>query len=109
MCGLVDNAAGRLHVGQFVTAEVQLLSAPGEVEVPTAALVEDGHTSIVFVRPNPAKPLFVRRRIQVIRRFQDIVYLRAGTVRPGEHIVDSAAVLLNEAIEDLPVTGKKHE
>ena len=81
-----------------------MLPTPGELEVPTAALVEDGHTSIVFVQPDPTKSVFVRRRVQVARRFADVVYLQAGTVRAGEQVVDSGAVLLNEAIEDLPVS-----
>jgi cobalt-zinc-cadmium efflux system membrane fusion protein len=101
--GRVDNAAGQLRVGQFVTAEVQLMPERGELEVPTAALVEDGRASIVFVQPDPEKPVFVRRRVQVVRRFDDVVHLRAGAVQRGEFVVDSGAVLLNEAIEDLPV------
>ena len=82
--------------------------------MPTTALVEDGRTSILFVQPDPTKPVFVRRRVRVIRRFQDVVYLlseprpvREGgpqPIRPGEHVIAGGAVLLNEAIEDLPVT-----
>jgi cobalt-zinc-cadmium efflux system membrane fusion protein len=112
--GRVDNAAGKLRVGQFVTAEVQLKPTPGEVEVPTTALVEDGRTSILFVQPDPAKPVFVRRRVRVVRRFQDVVYLLSEPrpvrpdgpqpIRKDEHVVASGAVLLNEAIEDLPIT-----
>jgi len=114
--GRVDNASGQLRVGQFVTAEVELPPSPGEVEVPTAALIDDGQTSTVFVQPDPAKPVFVRRRVQVVRRFQDVVYLlseprplQAGgpeAIRPGESVIAGGAVLLNEAIEDLPVARK---
>ncbi|MBI1916446.1 MAG: efflux RND transporter periplasmic adaptor subunit [Planctomycetes bacterium] len=112
--GRVENAFGELRVGQFVTAEVKLPPTPGEVEVPTTALVEDGRTSILFVQPDSTKPVFVRRRVRVVRRFQDVIYLlseprpvREGgpqPIRPGEHVVAGGAVLLNEAIEDLPVT-----
>jgi len=111
--GRVENASGHLRVGQFVTAEVELPPSPGEVEVPTPALIEDGQTSTVFVQPDPTKPVFVRRRVHVVRRFQDVVYLlaeprpvRTGGAQPiraGEHVVAGGAVLLNEAIEDLPV------
>ena len=114
--GRVDNASGQLRVGQFVTAEVELPPSPGEVEVPTAALIDDGQTSTVFVQPDPAKPVFVRGRVQVVRRFQDVVYLlseprplQAGgpeAIRPGESVIAGGAVLLNEAIEDLPVARK---
>src|SRR5262249_40050398 len=62
VCGRVDNVSGQLRVGQFVTAEVELLPSPGEVEVPTTGLVEDGRASILFVQPDPSKPVFVRRR-----------------------------------------------
>src|SRR5439155_20831225 len=54
--GRVDNASGELRVGQFVTAEVKLPATPGEVEVPTTALVEDGRTTFPSVRPTPPNP-----------------------------------------------------
>jgi multidrug efflux pump subunit AcrA (membrane-fusion protein) len=101
VCGRVDNKKGELRVGQFVTATVELPAVPGEVEVPTAALVEDGRTSAVFVQPDPSRPQFVRRQVEVARRFRDVAYLKGG-VRPGDRVVASGAVLLSEALADLP-------
>jgi cobalt-zinc-cadmium efflux system membrane fusion protein len=113
MTGQVDNSSGLLRAGQFVTATIKVPPSKYEVEVPTGALVEDGFESVVFVQPDPDKPCFERRRVCVARRFQDVVYLQAlpqgrdadkmDTIRPGERVVSSGAVLLNEAMADLPV------
>jgi cobalt-zinc-cadmium efflux system membrane fusion protein len=110
--GQVENPGGELVVGQTVAATVEVAPAEGEVEVPTTALVEDGRQSIVFVQPGP-EPKFVRRVVSVTRRFHDVAYLRsypqersgdkAQSIQPGERIVTSGAVLLNEALTNLPL------
>ena len=102
--GRVANPDGRLKVGQFVTARVELPPAAGEVELPSAAVVEDGTDSLVFVRPDPAAGRFVRRPVQVRRRFADVVYVAADPagVRPGEQVVTAGALLLRDALDQLP-------
>jgi membrane fusion protein, heavy metal efflux system len=109
--GQVNNADGRLRIGQFVTATIELPPPRDEVEVPTGALVEDGRESILFVQPDPRQALFVRRKVSVVRRFHDVVYLRtapdrardAEPIRPGERVVVSGSVLLKDALAELPV------
>ena len=47
------------------------------MEIPTAALVEDGQESVVFVQPDPARPVYTLRRVAVARRYHDKVYVRS--------------------------------
>jgi len=103
--GQVDNSKGELRVGQFVTATIELSPAADEVEVPTGAVVEDGRQSILFVHPNPNEQgRFQRRRVEVVRRFHDFIYLqKSEAIRPGERVVAAGAVLLNDALNNLPV------
>ena len=107
--GTVDNADGSLRVGQFVTVTVAVEPRGGEVEIPTAALVEDGTQSVVFVRPDPADSRFVRRTVEVSRRQHDVVYLTPpsalGGVRPGEQVVVGGAIQLNQVLTDAGPTA----
>jgi cobalt-zinc-cadmium efflux system membrane fusion protein len=106
--GQVDNSAGQLLVGQFITATVELPPAADEVEIPTTALVEDGRESVVFVQPDPGKPVYAARRVAVVRRTRDLVYLRGpdGAVCPGERVVRVGALELKEALEELQAGAK---
>ncbi len=110
--GHVDNADGLLRAGQFVTATVEVPPAPDEVEVPAAALVEDGRASTVFVLAESGQTHFTARRVAVARRFHDVVYVRSRpsaedaaqgvqSLRPGEQVVSSGAVVLKGALEEL--------
>jgi cobalt-zinc-cadmium efflux system membrane fusion protein len=93
-----------LKVNQFITATITLPPQPGEVEVPTDALLEDGRDSVVFVQPDPTLSRFARRPVEVTRRYHDVVYVRAGSagggagLRPGERVVVGGALQLNEAL-----------
>jgi cobalt-zinc-cadmium efflux system membrane fusion protein len=118
--GLVDNADGRLRAGQFITATVDLPPLPDRVALPTTALVEDGRTSIVFVQPDAAQPVYVQRRVVVVRRGQDQVYVRSKltaaeegqgltAVRPGERVVTAGAVELKAALEDKQAAAKANK
>jgi membrane fusion protein, heavy metal efflux system len=110
--GEVDNAQGELRVGQFITATIDLPASPDEVEVAPSALLEDGRSSCVFVQPDPAQPVFVRRPVQVVRRLHDVIYVRSRLpegpredgvteLRAGERVVVSGAVELQSALDDL--------
>lgn len=110
--GQVNNPKGRLLAGQFVTAVIQLPAPKSEVEVPTTALVEDGHESVVFVQPDLKEPLYVLRHVAVVRRTREKVYLRSrpqsGTkgdeariLRPGEWVVTAGALELRQTLKDL--------
>jgi cobalt-zinc-cadmium efflux system membrane fusion protein len=110
--GTVDNAEGRLRVGQFITATVTLPPLPYEVVIPTRALIEDGHGSIVFIQEDPARPRYTERRVDVLRRMLDGVGVRSklnseqekkglSALRPGDLVVSSGAVELRTALEEL--------
>lgn len=113
--GSVDNPRGELKVGQFITAVVALPPGSDEVEVPTSALIEDGKESLVFVQTDPQVAQFTRRRVNVVRRQHDVIYLHSPvgmgtesstllTVRPGERVVVGGAIHLHQALEELPRT-----
>jgi cobalt-zinc-cadmium efflux system membrane fusion protein len=100
--GRVENPGGALKVGQFVTAAVELPPPSGEVELPADAVVEDGRESAVFVRRSADGP-FDRAAVRVSRRFRDTVCVRAdGAVRPGDRVVTAGALLLRDAMDQLP-------
>lgn len=105
--GTVDNPDGSLKVGQPVSVTVAMPPNKGEVEIPTSALIEDGKTSTVFVQPDPAVPVFVRRPVVVTRRLYDVVYLApasalTGGLEPGERVVSAGALQLNQVFLDRP-------
>ncbi len=111
--GHVDNTAGQLRVGQFVTATLQVPAPADEIEIPASALVEDGHQSLVFVQPDPNQPHFEQRQVSVARRYHDRVYVHrvaplpgCQPIQPGEHVVVGGAVLLRDALAQLPVEPK---
>jgi cobalt-zinc-cadmium efflux system membrane fusion protein len=110
--GFVDNKNGKLRVGQFVTANINIPPAANELEIPTGALVEDGHESIVFARVPNEEHQFQRRKVTVTRRYHDVVYVLADAagkpgLHAGDHVISGGAVLLNDAIGDLPVEAPK--
>lgn len=101
--GRVDNSAGELRVGQFVTVTVNRPAHPGELAVPAEAVVEDGRQSVVYVRPDPVRPEYVRRPVTVVRRTpSEIVLAGESGVRPGDRVVTAGALLLREAADALP-------
>jgi cobalt-zinc-cadmium efflux system membrane fusion protein len=111
--GRVDNPDGKLKVGQFATATVDLPPPPGVVSVPAAALDEDGSESVVFVQLDPAHPRILRmRRVVVTQRMGDTVYVRSvltpeqekrglQPLRPGEVVVTHGVLELKAALEEL--------
>lgn len=115
--GRVNNSEGLLRVGQAVTATVSVPPASDEVEIPTTALVEDGRDSVVFVQEDPHKPTFRLRRVAVVRRLKDVVYIRSRVsvvdrtgiqaLLPGDRVVCSSAVQLRNALEDLQTAPKQ--
>ena len=110
--GFVNNSRGDLLVGQFVTANISIPPAANELEVPTSAVVEDGRDSIVFVEVPGEKHQFRRQKVTVTRRYQDVVYVKANgadkdALKAGDKVIAGGAVLLNEAMTDLPVESAK--
>lgn len=108
--GTVDNTAGDLFAGQFITATVELPQEPDLVEIPTRALIEDGIESVVLVRIDPEKHQFAARRVKVARRYHDVVYVRERLsaeekqqgleeLRVGDVVVAAGALELKAAME----------
>lgn len=66
--GWVDNTGMNLAAGQFITATIELPADPALVVIPTAALIEEGGASYVFVETDAEHREFARRKISVRRR-----------------------------------------
>ncbi|HEX4130302.1 MAG TPA: efflux RND transporter periplasmic adaptor subunit [Pirellulales bacterium] len=115
--GWVDNKGGRLRVGQFVTAVVDLPAFPNEVAVPTSAMVDQEGETYVFVQENPEQSRFTARHVIPVRRRDEYVYLvskpkpqqrTAGYdgLRPREIIVVSGCLELAQALHDLQAAAQ---
>jgi membrane fusion protein, heavy metal efflux system len=109
--GQVNNPTGRMISGQFITASIQLPPPTDEVEVPTDALIEDGHDSIVFVKEVTNDSCFTMRQVQVLRRTRDKIYIQSEpqdaarsrgcqALRPGDMVVVGGALELWAALND---------
>ncbi len=111
--GYIDNKKHQLRAGQLITATVVLPPLPvSEVVLPSAALVEEGRHTFVFIQSDAKKFLYEQRHVVVVRRGKDAVHIRARltaeedrqgfqTVRPGEHVVTSGALELKGILDDL--------
>src|SRR5437899_948086 len=84
--GWVDNSRGRLRVGQFITAWINLPTPEDEVSIPVAALVDQDGVNYVFVQSRSDPQRFTRRKVFPVRRRGDIVSLscHARTHAPGK-------------------------
>ena len=109
--GWVDNADGRLRVGQFVTARLEIPPPPGEVVVPALALCEESDRTFVFVQSD-GKSTYVRRSVAVTRRQGDTVCIRSQPtpeekrrglepLAAGEQVVISRVVQLAACLDNL--------
>jgi len=126
--GHLDNPNGLLRAGQFISATVELPPPPDVVEVPIAALVEDGLQSLVFVQADPATAHYTMRRVQVTHRFDRTAFVRSSPIpkdqqltpeeaeqgllpreplRPSERILPSGSVELKTALLDLESQPEK--
>jgi cobalt-zinc-cadmium efflux system membrane fusion protein len=115
--GQVGNGDGDLNVGQFVTATVELPAPKGVVSLPADALDEDGESSVVFVQPDPSRPVYSLRRVVVTQRLGSVVYVRSSltaeeksqglqAIAPGERVVTRGVVQLKATLEDLQAKQK---
>src|SRR5262249_36098803 len=103
--GRVANADRRLRVGQFITAAVDLPPRDHEVEVPVAALLEDGTDSVVFVASPTEADQYTLRRVSVARRLPDAACLGSG-LKGNERVVCDGALVLKAALDDLKGSAK---
>jgi cobalt-zinc-cadmium efflux system membrane fusion protein len=103
--GRVENPEGWLKAGQFVTVTLEVPPASDELELPSLAVVEDGKESLVFVRTNSEEFRFHRQPVQVVRRFRDVVYVKASEsgLQVGDTVVTAGSLLLREAMDQQPL------
>lgn len=103
--GRVENPTGDLKVGQFVTVTIELPPCMNEIELPVAAVVEDGRQSVVFVENDSSSCRFCRRSVKVVRRSRETIYVKAEDdgVRPGMRIVTAGALMVKNAMDQLAV------
>jgi cobalt-zinc-cadmium efflux system membrane fusion protein len=108
--GWLDNPDGKLRVGQFVRATIDLPNASGLVMVPISSLIDDGSRTYMFVAADGTKTRFTVREIKVARRGAVMALLEANPTadasseaRPqpvaiGEPVVISGAMELFSAL-----------
>lgn len=107
--GQVDNPDRRMRAGQFITAQVDLPATPGEVEVPVPAVIDNGEECIVFVQPDPDRPVYAMRRVSLLRRSGGSAFVRstdgpqstASPLKAGDIVVTSGAIELQAALLQL--------
>ena len=115
--GWVDNSVGRLRAGQFISAHVKLPPDPKEVVIPMSALIDLEGASRVFVETDAAKHEFTCRRVQPIRRRDQLVFLKAtppsedgrpqfDSIRVGERVVTVGGVQMAAELETLRATSR---
>jgi cobalt-zinc-cadmium efflux system membrane fusion protein len=73
--GFIKNKDKALRAGQYVTATIDLPREENVVEVPMAAIADDGRQTVVFIQPDPTKPHFTMRRVKVTHRFDKVAYV----------------------------------
>lgn len=103
--GVVDNPKGDLKIGQFVTVSIERSHCEKDLVLPSEAVVEDGKQSVVFVQPKEGVNEFVRRKIKVEKRTREEIFLHEteGGIQAGDRVVTMGALLINNALENLPV------
>jgi cobalt-zinc-cadmium efflux system membrane fusion protein len=98
--GWLDNRDGRLSIGEFVTATVELPADPTLVAIPSSALFEDDQSTYVFVETDAGQHEFACRQVAVVHRGRERSYIRAKPLetelahgaeplRLGEHVIAS--------------------
>jgi cobalt-zinc-cadmium efflux system membrane fusion protein len=75
--GHIDNPRELLRAGQFVSAKVELEPPDDVVEVPVDAVSEDGQQAVVFVVTNAAKHHYTMRRVELVARFENKIFVRS--------------------------------
>ena len=77
LIGTVKNPGRKLLANQFVRADVGIPVEKGVVEIPANAMIDVGNDCVVYVHPDTSVPNFHRRRVSVVQRYFDVVYVRS--------------------------------
>jgi cobalt-zinc-cadmium efflux system membrane fusion protein len=118
LLGWVTNTQKKLFIGQFVIATIKLKPDPNLVAVPTSAVIESGDGPLVFIRADATEPLFTQRKVAVVVRGREQIFLRsvptaaeaergASPIKAGEVVVVRGAVELAGELDTLKTEGKK--
>lgn len=107
--GRVQNPGMSLRVGQFVSITVRRPPGDNEIQVPSTAVIEDGHSSVVFVQSGDREGHFIRKEVGIMRRLREQIFVDAKTsgVRPGDLVVTAGALMLQNAMDQLPPNGSE--
>lgn len=117
--GWVDDHQRKLFIGQYVTATVQLRPDAQLVAVPAKAVVEDRDGPIVFVAIDEPNRVFARRRVAVVVRGREQIYLRrepnpaearrgAESIHAGDLVLTQGALELTAEGQSQRVEGPQH-
>ncbi|MBV9126254.1 MAG: efflux RND transporter periplasmic adaptor subunit [Planctomycetes bacterium] len=95
--GTIANPDQVLRGGMFANATVSLPPAPGQVVVPTTALIDLDKQTVVFVQSPQNPNEFSQRPVRVRERLPREAVLTEG-LRPGETVVSRGALELHQQI-----------
>jgi len=117
--GWVDNSRGRLRVGQFITAWINLPTPKDEVSIPVSALVDQDGQTFAFVRSRTDPHRYSRRKVFPVRRRDEIVSLSchsrtrpattgcdADPIEVGEWVVTTGGLQLAAELTNLQSQAK---
>ncbi len=123
--GFIKNEGGLLRAGQYVTATIELPREKNVVEIPMAAIADDGRQTIVFVQTDPAKQEYTMRRVKVTHRFDKFAYVKSvltddeiassqaqtaegllplSPLKEGERVLTSGLLELKKELDDREAT-----
>lgn len=75
--GTLNNAGGRMNLGQFVTAAIDLDADPAMVSVPAKSVIESGSLATIFVQNGARPDEFTRRLVAITSRLPGKVCVRS--------------------------------
>ncbi len=115
--GWVDNSAGRLRAGQFISAQITLPPDPDEVVIPLSALVDLEGESRVFVETDSDTHEFTLRHVLPTRRRNQSVFVSSKSqarqdqsptdvLRVGERVVAVGGVEMAAELEALRAAAR---
>jgi multidrug efflux pump subunit AcrA (membrane-fusion protein) len=76
--GFINNEGGVLRAGQYVTATIDLPREKNVVEIPMAAVADDGRQTVVFLQEDKTKPVYTMKRVKVTHRFDKTAYVSSA-------------------------------
>jgi cobalt-zinc-cadmium efflux system membrane fusion protein len=91
--GHIDNKEGRLLAGKMISVKVELPPPTDVVEVPADAVMDDGQQSVVFVQTDAEKQHYTMRRVELVGRFNQSLFVRSRPFTKAEERTPEEAEL----------------